>query len=398
MKVSDHYREGIQAVGSNEKISTVLDQLRKSDPPAILVTGSKGDYKGVLSRRWLIGSGLDSQAKVRKYLVPAPRVQETDTLAEVARLMIESQVPLLPVFAGDKLKGAIGIQDVISGASQQMLSDTAIETVMTENPITIRPDDSISRVLDLFKTYGISHAPVTDRGRLEGIVSIDDIINIVYRIRRRQEGGFGGERGHGGHGERAGRKSDLRDMTASAVMSAPVIATKPGDSLEDAEKKMREEDVTSLVVIEDGMVVGILTKRDLLQPIAKAAMEERRMSVQFSAKPGIRMNDDEMTAMRRTFDSFVRRYKDVVGIGGLFVYLRRYGAVSKGNQLIQCRMQFRTAHTQYYSSAEAWSVEEAYSLALERLERQIIAHKDTKLDSEHRRKHLEDQLDSLRVG
>ncbi|TFF91761.1 CBS domain-containing protein [Candidatus Thorarchaeota archaeon] len=398
MKIRDCYKEGICAIDSDEKISKVLDRLKNSDPPAMLVTKAKGDYEGVLSRRWLIGSGFDPNAKVQKYSVSAPKLQETDAMTEAARLMIESQVPLLPVFAGTKLKGTITINDIISEASKQALSDTVVEAVMTDNPITIHTDDSISRILDLFRTYGISHAPVTEKGKLEGIVSIDDIIDVVYRTRERQEGGFGGQKGHGGHGERTGRKSDLREMKARAVMSTPVIDSRPSDSLEDAEKKMREQDVTSLVIIDDEMVVGILTKRDLLQPIARDAMEEKRMSVQFSAKPGIRMNDEEMEAMRRTFDSFARRYKDVVGIGGLFVYLRRYGAVSKGDQLIQCRMQFRTAHTQYYSSAEAWSVEEAYSLALERLERQIISHKDTKLDSEHRRKHLENQLDSLRIG
>lgn len=395
MKIRDCFREEIHAIESDERISEVLDRLKKSDPPAMLVTDSNGNYGGVLSRRWIIGSTLNPNAKVQKLVVQAPKVQMADSLSEAARLMIESQVPLLPVFAGEKLKGTIAIQDVISEASEEVLSDNKIEAVMTDNPITIRPNDSVSRILDLFNTYGISHAPVTELGKLEGIVSVDDIIDVVYRIRTRQQDGFGGRRGRGGHGERKGSKSDLSELTASAIMSAPVIVARVDDSLREAEEKMGEHDVTSLVIIKDGMVVGILTKRDLLQPIAQTAMEEKRISVQFSVKPGIRMSNDEMAAMRRTFDSFVRRYKDVVGIGGLFVYFRRYGAVSKGDQLIQCRMQFRTAHTQYYSCAEAWSVEEGYSLALERLERQIIAHKDTKLDNEYRRRHLEEQIESL---
>ena len=392
-KVEEVYQEGYETVTEDDPISEVIDKIKQVKPPALVVEDRNGDETGVLTRRWIKRSRLDPQETSVKTLTrPIPSIQTTEEISEAARLMVESRIPLLSVFAGEARRGLLSRDDVIQAAAQNDWGKNLISQVMTENPVRARPYDTIAHVLGLFNTYGFSHAPVSENGKLVGIVSIQDLFDIVYRERDRQEGGFGGTGGHGGKGERKGEKSDLVHMSIKDAMSSPVIAARPEDTLQHAWNKMHEHDISSLVVMEDERIVGIVTKRDLLEPIAQRGMEKRRMSVQFSVKPGIRMTDEEKAAMRREFVSFVGRYRDVVGIGGLFAYLRMYGPVSKSDQLIQCRLQFRTANTQYYSSAEAWSAEEAYKLALDRLERRIVEHKETKLSEEQSRRHVENLL------
>jgi len=390
IKVESVYQKSYDTISEGKYLSDAIPRLREQKQQALIVEDKNGDYNGVLTRRLVNRTRQNqTQTKIKKLTSRPPRIQSTEEIAEAARLIIESGSPVLIVYRGEKLAGFITRDAILENAAGDDWASTSIKQVMTENPVTARPNDSIAQVLEIFRTYGFSHAPVTEDGKLEGIISIQDLIDVVYRSRDRQEGRYGGSKGHGGQGERAGEKSDLVHMSISSLMSYPVYAAKPSNSVQEAEKKMRENDISSLVIIEDERPVGIITKRDLLQPIAQRAMEKKRIGLQFSVKPGIRMTDDEKAAMRREFDSFVRRYKEVVGIGGLFAYFKRYGPVSKGDQLIQCRLQFRTAHTQYYSTAEAWSVEEAYHLALDRLEREVIEHKDTKLDEEHSRRHIE---------
>ncbi|TFG05927.1 CBS domain-containing protein [Candidatus Thorarchaeota archaeon] len=392
-KVEEVYREGYETVTEDDPISEVIDKIKQVEPPALVVEDRNGDETGVLTRRWIKRSRLDPQeTSVETLTRPIPSIQTTDEISEAARLMVESRIPLLSVFAGEALRGFISRDDVIRAAADNDWGQNLVSQVMTENPVRARSHDTIAHVLELFNTYGFSHAPVSENDELVGVLSIQDLIDIVYGERDRQEGRFGGTRDHGGAGERKGEKADLVHMSIKDAMSSPVIAARPDDTLEHAWKKMEEYDISSLVIMEDEHIAGIVTKRDLLEPIAQRGMEKRQMSVQFSVKSGIRMSEEEKAAMRREFESFVNRYRDVVGIGGLFVYLRMYGPVSKGDQLIQCRLQFRTANTQYYSSAEAWSAEEAYKLALDRLERQVVEHKETKLSEEQSRRHVENLL------
>ncbi len=395
INVESVYQQTYDTISEDKYLSDAIPKLREQKQQALIIEDRNGDYNGVLTRRLMNRTRQNqTQTKVKTLTTRPPRIQSTEEVAEAARLMIESGSPVLVVYRGEKLAGFITRDAILEKAAGDDWAATTVRQVMTENPVTARPSDSIAQVLEIFRTYGFSHAPVTKDGKLEGIISIQDLVDVVYRSRDRQEGGYGGDEGHGGQGERAGEKSDLVHMTISSLMSYPVYAAKPDDSIKEAENRMRQNDISSLVVIEEDRPIGIITKRDLLEPIAQKAMEKKRIGVQFSVKPGIRMTDEEKAAMRREFDSFVRRYKDVVGIGGLFAYFKKYGPVSKGDQLIQCRLQFRTAHTQYYSTAEAWSVEEAYKLALDRLERNIIEHKDTKLDEEHSRRHIENLLKS----
>jgi CBS domain-containing protein len=388
-KVKEYFNEDFDKVREDEKLSVALQKLKEVGVSALVVVDKEDVLTGIIAKPQLRRSRVESsKTNVKKLAIQAPSISVNEDISEAARLMIESQSPILPVYAGEKLKGVIAIDDLLEPIVSEELGKIKIKQMMTEDPLTVRPFDSIARVLDLFNSYGISHAPVADNGKLVGIVSISDILDIMYKDRMRQEGGFAGV------GERKGEKSSLMHMETKSVMSSPVIAAKPDDSLQHAWTRMKENDITSLIIMKNGIIVGILTKRDLLQPIAQTGMIQRRVTLQFSIKPGIRITEQEKVVMQKGFDSFVRKYKDTVGKAVLFIYLKGIGAVSKGDQLVQCRLQMRTSNRQYYSAAEAWSTEEAYSLALERLTRRIIQHKDTKLDDEYSKRQIQKLLES----
>ncbi|TFF92017.1 CBS domain-containing protein [Candidatus Thorarchaeota archaeon] len=371
-KVKDVYKEGFEAIKETDTLSKAIEQFESRRVPALLVTDEKGIVTSVLSRRWLRRTTLDpSKTRVEKLARHAPVVQEHDRITETARLMVENQVMQLPVYAGKKLRGVITNEDIIQGAMDTALGSRSVREVMTADPIAVRPDDSIGSVVHLFRNQGFSHAPVVEKDRLEGIVSVQDIADIAFRHKDRQT-----------RGERTGNKQSISSIPVKSIMSVPVFATRPDDSLQHAYSKMREKDVTSLVVVQDGRPVGIVTKADLLEPIAQRAVESRQVTLQFSVKPDVRISDAEREAMLRDFESLTKKYKKTMGLGSLFVYMKAHGAESKGDQLVHCRMHLRTSHSSYHSTAEAWSAQEAFSLGLERLERGLMHDKETELDPE----------------
>lgn len=54
------------------------------------------------------------------------------------------------------------------------------------------------------------------------------------------------------------------DLTAGDIMTEGVIAIDKDASVQEAARKMREEDIRSLVVLDDGEAVGIVVGRDMV--------------------------------------------------------------------------------------------------------------------------------------
>jgi hypothetical protein len=70
------------------------------------------------------------------------------------------------------------------------------------------------------------------------------------------------------------------------------------------------------------------------------------------------------------------------------VYTHITGTNFKGDQLIHCRLQFRTRKGLFFSSGEGWNVEQTFRLALDRLEGQIVKSTELSYDREFAKGYL----------
>ena len=375
--VKDVFSEGFESVSENDTLSKCLTLFKKEMPPVLAVLDNDGKYKGVLARRWIIRSRLDpSRAKVKKLMRPAPTVTLHDSLSKVGRLMIESEIRQLPVYSGEKLLGFVTDEDVIHGAVLEKWGGTRVEEIMTKKPFVLEEDESVGAVLSLFREEGISHVPIVRGGRLVGLVSIHDIIEHIFKPRQRQR-----------VGEMVGEKVPVLSIPAKGIMTKPVITVLPKTELKDAAKKMHKFDISSLVVVRKGRPVGIVTKKDFLEPIAQTEKPIRILTVQFSVKD-VEIDESQRGFIMGDFEPFARRYGKKLESGTLFVYMKTHGTNYKGDQLIHCRFQLRTVKGSFFSSSEGFGVEQTFSIALDRLESQILRSEEPQYDREFARKYL----------
>jgi predicted transcriptional regulator len=375
--VKDVFSEGFVNVSENDTLSDCLTLFKEEMPPVLVVLDNDGKYKGVLARRWIIRSRLDpSRAKVKKLMRPAPTVTLHDSLSKVARLMIGSETRQLPVYSGEKLLGFVTDEDIIHGAVMEKWGNTQVEEIMTKKPFVIEEDESVGAVLSLFREEGISHVPIVRDGKLVGLVSIHDIIENIFHPRQRQT-----------VGERVGEKVPVLSIPAKGIMTKRVITVAPETKLKDAAKKMHKFDISSLVVVRKRRPVGIVTKRDFLEPIAQTEEPIRRLTVQFSVKD-VEIDEIQRGFIMDDFESFARRYGKTLESGTLFVYVKTHGTNFKGDQLIHCRLQFRTRQGAFFSSGEGWGVEQTFRLALDRLEGQIVKSTELSYDREFAKDYL----------
>jgi CBS domain-containing protein len=372
--VKDIYSKGFATVNEHDTLSRCLETFKKEMPPVLAVTNNKGKYSGVITRRWVIQSRLDpATTKVKTLMRPAPKVTPDLSASKAAKLILESQVRQLPVFEKEKLIGFVTDENIIHGAVTQEWGKSPIETIMTKAPHTIEANRSVGAVLTLFREQGISHVPVMETGKLVGIISIQDILEHVFQPQDRQT-----------LGEIVGEKVPMLNISAKGIMTKPVITALAGTTLREAEKKMHDFDISCLAVTSNESLVGILTKRDFLEPIAQMETTERKLAIQFGVK-GIAINPDQQGFMMDEFDAFTRKYQDALDSGTLFVYLKTHGTNHKGIPLLHCRLQLRTVKGVFYSSSEGWGVESTFRVALDRLDRRLLRSKELSYNPKYAR-------------
>ena len=100
---------------------------------------------------------------------------------EAIRLMAEKSIGATLVMEGARLVGILSERDyarkvVLQGRSS---ADTPVRAIMTADVITVTPNDTVERCLQIVTERRIRHLPVMEQGRVVGVVSIGDLVKAV---------------------------------------------------------------------------------------------------------------------------------------------------------------------------------------------------------------------------
>src|SRR3989440_7152977 len=118
-----------------------------------------------------------------------------------------------------------------------------IRKVMTSNPSTIEPDKNVVEAARIMKQEDAGVVPVTENGRLTGMVTDRDIA-----IRVVAEG------------------KDPKSTTVREVASSDLVTIDPQQDLDEAVRLMAQHQVRRLPVVEqDGRLVGVVAQADVAQ-------------------------------------------------------------------------------------------------------------------------------------
>jgi CBS domain-containing protein len=104
-----------------------------------------------------------------------------EPVLEAVRTMADNHVGALLVLEGQRLVGVVSERDyarkvVLQGRSS---SDTPVRTIMSSPVVTAPPDATVNEAMHIMTERRIRHLPVVSGDRLEGIVSIGDLVKAV---------------------------------------------------------------------------------------------------------------------------------------------------------------------------------------------------------------------------
>ena len=153
-----------------------------------------------------------------------------------------------------------------------MKTGVLVHDAMTKKPITVSPDASLKKCSELMEKNNIGSVLVEDNKNLIGIITEQDVVRKVVA------------KGINPIGKKA------KDF-----MSTDVATIEPGMDVFDALNKMKDKDVKTLPVKDDGNVVGILALKDVLkiQPSLFELWVEKMRIRDENTKPIFKTNPKE---------------------------------------------------------------------------------------------------------
>jgi CBS domain-containing protein len=144
--------------------------------------------------------------------------------------------------------------------------------VMTTEVKTVEPGTSLKDVARVLTELGISGLPVVEDGTVIGVVSEADIL-VKERAINPARHGLAGLLFN--EGVDVGEK--LRALTAGEAMTSPPITITPGRPVSEAAGRMVDERINRLPVVnDDGVLVGIVTRADLVRAFVRSDDEIAR--------------------------------------------------------------------------------------------------------------------------
>ena len=133
---------------------------------------------------------------------------------------------------------------------------TRVRDIMSSPAITVSPDTTLPAANALMKENQIRHLPVTEKGRLVGIVSRGDLreASISASI----------------NADQYELHFLLNKLTVGKLMTRRVRTVMPDALVVDAADLMTENKIAGLPVVdEEGAVIGIVTESDLLKMLVR---------------------------------------------------------------------------------------------------------------------------------
>jgi acetoin utilization protein AcuB len=124
----------------------------------------------------------------------------------------------------------------------------------------VKPLDSILHARELMERHRVNQLPVLVDGKLVGIVTDRDLRDALPSVFEDAQ-----------YARRRSRRTnvDPANVHVEDVMTPNVIMLAPDDTVDQAARVMRRQRIGSVPIVDDGRLVGIVTRSDVLDAYAE---------------------------------------------------------------------------------------------------------------------------------
>ena len=257
MKVSELMTKEVISVDKDVNLKHVLSLMKKYQITKI----------PVLENKKLIGMVTDNiiaykLGSIRKKGVPASRLHASSvTDKEIECVSPDTDIKMilekvgkpgptmLCVVENENLVGVLTKADLL----HLVTSNKQVREIMNRKIITISSDDRVIHARRIMIDQNLARLPVINQGKLVGIISDNEIAFALAEVK----GSFPLGR----------QKHQLDELLVGDVMKTPVIWTEPNMTAKETAILMSKSNAGALPLLENGKLVGIISRTDLLKTI-----------------------------------------------------------------------------------------------------------------------------------
>jgi CBS domain-containing protein len=257
MKVQDFMTKNVITIDKDVSLNHVLSLMKKYEITKIPVVDNK-KLIGMINDN-IITYKLGS---IRKKGIPASRLHASSVIdkniecispdTEIKTILKQVGKPgptILCVVENESLVGVITKADLLPLVN----SKKQIREIMKKNLFMVSPDDRVIHARRIMIDNDIARLPVVDKGKLVGMISDNEIAFALANIKKSFPLGQ--------------QKHRLDELLVEDVMKIPAVWTEPNMTACDAAKIMLKKNLGALPLIENGKLIGIISRTDLLNTI-----------------------------------------------------------------------------------------------------------------------------------
>lgn len=353
--------EEVPKISSDTRMGTLRGKFKNELPKGVIVM-KDDEYVGVIEEKKLMNSHIPDQTKADGLADPAPRITDDMGVRDVARLMIDGSVKVAPVFEGEELSGVVTQNSVLRSVKSN-LSALDVDDVCTRNVHTVDSESTIGSVISVIRTNGVSRVPVVDDGEIKGIVTTDDVISVSVRSETSMT-----------DGSRNGEREKINSLPVQNIMSSPVETIHNHKGLDEAVNVMLENEYGGLLVeSDDEDLYGIVTKTDAVRSLT---FEPSSDSLPVQITNVNLMNGLNRESIRTELESIAEKYSDMSVHSTHVRFHVESSNTLRGDKLVKCTVRFTTNKDQIAGSGEGYGSKQAFNIACDKLERNVLDKKD----------------------
>jgi CBS domain-containing protein len=161
----------------------------------------------------------------------------------------------LPAFGKPKNPVHPGLERLKINDYYKEAEEMKVSEIMNRNVLSVSPQDRVCDVIDLFLEKNITGAPVVEEDKVVGIISRRDILPLVSTFDLD-----------------CSSLEQIRRTCSHYVkdhMQSSVITVAPVEAVEKCALIMTDNNINRLPVVDDGQLVGIVTRGDILKALAR---------------------------------------------------------------------------------------------------------------------------------
>jgi len=277
-KVSSYMSSPVIAASPTDSLAHIRNLMLRHDISTVVIVDENERPMGVVSRKELLRIAvarnwfsrpidriLASEVMAKPYIV-----KPSISIKRAANIMLKRDLWSLVVVENEKLVGIITRTDLTKAYAEKYYGKAKVKDYMETNVPIVAPTHTAYYVAELLYRTNLRRVIVADKEKPVGIITESDLAFVEGLTFRSKTKTFRKRPGKSPRGKYAMVRYYLIPL-ASDIMTPNLITIEPESDLAEAADAMIVNGISSLPVVDNGKLFGIISKTNILKAITEVS-------------------------------------------------------------------------------------------------------------------------------